>query len=64
MYLFFFSFSAKPQWVQTMRDNALSIDERLFWECKANGKPKPSYSWLKNGELLAAEVKLKQRKEQ
>lgn len=55
----FFS-SAKPQWVQTMRDNALSIEERLFWECKANGKPKPSYSWLKNGELLAAEVKFKQ----
>uniref|UniRef100_A0A671KYQ7 Contactin-3-like n=1 Tax=Sinocyclocheilus anshuiensis TaxID=1608454 RepID=A0A671KYQ7_9TELE len=47
------SFHAKPQWVQTMRDNALSIEERLFWECKANGKPKPSYSWLKNGELLA-----------
>lgn len=60
MYLFFFPFLAKPQWVQTMRDNALSIDERLFWECKANGKPKPSYSWLKNGELLAAEVKLKE----
>uniref|UniRef100_A0A8C2FRF1 Contactin 3a, tandem duplicate 2 n=1 Tax=Cyprinus carpio TaxID=7962 RepID=A0A8C2FRF1_CYPCA len=54
------SFHAKPQWVQTMRDNALSIEERLFWECKANGKPKPSYSWLKNGELLAAEVKFKQ----
>ncbi|KAG1962071.1 contactin-3 [Pimephales promelas] len=52
------SFHAKPQWVQTMRDNALSIDERLFWECKANGKPKPSYSWLKNGELLAAEDRI------
>ncbi|GAA6093059.1 contactin-3 [Tachysurus ichikawai] len=46
------SFHAKPQWVQTMHDSALSIDERLFWECKASGKPKPSYSWLKNGELL------------
>ncbi|XP_016313464.1 contactin-3-like [Sinocyclocheilus anshuiensis] len=52
------SFHAKPQWVQTMRDNALSIEERLFWECKANGKPKPSYSWLKNGELLAAEDRI------
>lgn len=48
---------AKPQWVQTMHDSALSIDERLFWECKASGKPKPSYSWLKNGELLNTEVK-------
>uniref|UniRef100_A0AAY4BKN4 Contactin 3a, tandem duplicate 2 n=1 Tax=Denticeps clupeoides TaxID=299321 RepID=A0AAY4BKN4_9TELE len=44
-------FHAKPQWIQTMRDSALAINERLFWECKANGKPKPSYSWLKNGEV-------------
>ncbi|XP_055044210.2 contactin-3 [Misgurnus anguillicaudatus] len=52
------SFHAKPQWVQTMRDTALSIEERLFWECKANGKPKPSYSWLKNGELLPVEDRM------
>ncbi|XP_030623672.1 contactin-3 [Chanos chanos] len=52
------AFHAKPQWVQTMRDTALSIDERLFWECKASGKPKPSYSWLKNGELLATESRI------
>uniref|UniRef100_A0AAY4BNM8 Contactin 3a, tandem duplicate 2 n=1 Tax=Denticeps clupeoides TaxID=299321 RepID=A0AAY4BNM8_9TELE len=45
-------FHAKPQWIQTMRDSALAINERLFWECKANGKPKPSYSWLKNGDSL------------
>ncbi|XP_056589801.1 contactin-3 [Triplophysa dalaica] len=52
------SFHAKPQWVQTMRDSALSIEERLFWECKANGKPKPSYSWLKNGEPLVVEDRI------
>uniref|UniRef100_A0A8C2A229 Contactin 3a, tandem duplicate 1 n=1 Tax=Cyprinus carpio TaxID=7962 RepID=A0A8C2A229_CYPCA len=52
------SFHAKPQWVQTMRDSALSVEERLFWECKTSGKPKPSYSWLKNGELLAAEDRI------
>ncbi|CAB1314722.1 unnamed protein product, partial [Coregonus sp. 'balchen'] len=49
------SFHAKPHWLQTMIDGALSIEENLFWECKANGKPKPSYSWLKNGDNLMAE---------
>ncbi|KAG7326669.1 hypothetical protein KOW79_010070 [Hemibagrus wyckioides] len=49
------SFHAKPHWLQTMTATALSIEENLFWECKANGKPKPSYSWLKNGETLMSE---------
>ena len=52
-----FQFTAKPHWLQTITDTALSIEENLFWECKANGKPKPSYSWLKNGEALASEVR-------
>uniref|UniRef100_A0A672NX04 Contactin-3-like n=1 Tax=Sinocyclocheilus grahami TaxID=75366 RepID=A0A672NX04_SINGR len=50
------SFHATPHWLQTMTDTSLSIEENLFWECKANGKPKPSYSWLKNGETLISEV--------
>uniref|UniRef100_A0A4W4EAG7 Contactin 3b n=1 Tax=Electrophorus electricus TaxID=8005 RepID=A0A4W4EAG7_ELEEL len=49
------SFHAKPHWLQTMTNMALSIEENLFWECKANGKPKPSYSWLKDGETLMSE---------
>ncbi|XP_029550519.1 contactin-3-like isoform X3 [Salmo trutta] len=52
------SFHAKPHWLQTMIDGALSIEENLFWECKANGKPKPSYSWLKNGDNLMAEGRI------
>ncbi|KAG9353311.1 hypothetical protein JZ751_017888, partial [Albula glossodonta] len=49
------SFHAKPHWTQTMRNTALSIEESLFWECKANGKPKPSFGWLKNGESMHTE---------
>ncbi|KAM6981136.1 contactin-3 [Aplochiton taeniatus] len=52
------SFYAKPHWLQTMSDTAMSIEENLFWECKANGKPKPSYSWLKNGETLMSEGRI------
>ncbi|XP_071776062.1 contactin-3 isoform X1 [Centroberyx gerrardi] len=52
------SFHAKPHWLQTVTDTALSIEENLFWECKANGKPKPSYSWLKNGENVMAEGRI------
>uniref|UniRef100_A0A3P9CVZ1 Contactin-3 n=1 Tax=Maylandia zebra TaxID=106582 RepID=A0A3P9CVZ1_9CICH len=50
------AFYAKPQWVQTMKDTALAIEERLYWECRANGRPKPSYTWLKNGQQLLSEV--------
>uniref|UniRef100_A0A8C9TDB8 Contactin-2 n=1 Tax=Scleropages formosus TaxID=113540 RepID=A0A8C9TDB8_SCLFO len=38
-------------------DAYMSIEADLFWECRASGKPKPSYRWLKNGKLLALEVR-------
>ncbi|KAL4655900.1 contactin-3-like [Arapaima gigas] len=46
------------QWVQTLKDAYMSMEADLFWECRASGKPKPSYRWLKNGKLLALEDRI------
>ncbi|XP_016386709.1 contactin-3-like [Sinocyclocheilus rhinocerous] len=45
-------FYAPPHLVEKPQDVQKAIDESLLWECKASAKPKPSYRWLKNGELL------------
>ncbi|EMP34415.1 Contactin-4, partial [Chelonia mydas] len=44
--------SAPPNWIQKISDAHKAIEESIFWECKANGRPKPSYNWLKDGEPL------------
>ncbi|MGH0122329.1 UNVERIFIED_CONTAM: hypothetical protein FKN15_003120 [Acipenser sinensis] len=49
---------AKPQWIQTPKDAAMAIEDSIVWECKASAKPKPSYSWLKNGEALVLEDRI------
>uniref|UniRef100_A0A8C9TN31 Contactin-4-like n=1 Tax=Scleropages formosus TaxID=113540 RepID=A0A8C9TN31_SCLFO len=41
-----------------IRHAYMSIEADLFWECRASGKPKPSYRWLKNGKLLALEDRI------
>ncbi|XP_026873742.2 LOW QUALITY PROTEIN: contactin-3 [Electrophorus electricus] len=46
------SFYAPPHLVERPQDVQKAIDDSLVWECKAIGKPKPSYKWLKNGEPL------------
>lgn len=48
----FFDFIAAPHFAEKPQDVQKTIDETLAWECKASGKPKPSYRWLKNGEPL------------
>uniref|UniRef100_A0A672NJI6 Contactin-3-like n=1 Tax=Sinocyclocheilus grahami TaxID=75366 RepID=A0A672NJI6_SINGR len=46
------SFFASPQLIEKPQDVQKAIDDSLLWECKATGKPKPSYRWMKNGENL------------
>uniref|UniRef100_UPI003AB008E5 contactin-4 n=1 Tax=Centroberyx gerrardi TaxID=166262 RepID=UPI003AB008E5 len=45
-------------WVQTLKDAHMAIEANLQWECRASGKPKPTYRWLKNGQPLAAEERV------
>ncbi|XP_066541265.1 contactin-5 isoform X2 [Hoplias malabaricus] len=41
-----------PQWVSMINDSQLDSGEQLQWECRATGKPRPTYRWLRNGEPL------------
>ncbi|KAJ8405912.1 hypothetical protein AAFF_G00313490 [Aldrovandia affinis] len=41
-----------PQWISMINDTQLDSGELLQWECKATGKPRPTYRWLRNGAPL------------
>ncbi|XP_009949281.1 PREDICTED: contactin-5-like, partial [Leptosomus discolor] len=41
-----------PHWVEKLNDTQLDSGDQLRWECKATGKPRPTYRWLKNGAPL------------
>ncbi|XP_062356556.1 contactin-6-like isoform X4 [Cinclus cinclus] len=49
---------APPEWEKKIQNAFLSLYDSLFWECKARGKPSPSYSWLKNGQPLMPEERI------
>ncbi|XP_038628730.1 contactin-6 [Tachyglossus aculeatus] len=51
-------FYALPEWEQKLQDAHISIQDNMFWECKAKGKPSPSYTWLKNGQPLESEDRI------
>ncbi|XP_006150167.1 contactin-5 [Tupaia chinensis] len=38
-----------PHWMEKLNDTQLDSGSPLRWECKATGKPRPTYRWLKNG---------------
>ncbi|XP_051676319.1 contactin-5 [Oryctolagus cuniculus] len=41
-----------PHWVEKLNDTQLDSGSPLRWECKATGKPRPTFRWLKNGAPL------------
>ncbi|NWV00850.1 CNTN6 protein, partial [Upupa epops] len=49
---------APPEWDKRIQNAFLSLYDRLVWECKARGKPSPSYSWLKDGQALLSEERI------
>lgn len=54
--LLFFFLQAFPQWVRMINDTQMDSGERLQWECKATGRPRPTYRWLRNGLPLTTQV--------
>ncbi|KYO24955.1 hypothetical protein Y1Q_0023809 [Alligator mississippiensis] len=52
------TYYAKPHWVQIIKDVETAVEDTLYWDCKASGKPKPSYRWMKNGEPLPLEGRI------
>lgn len=52
----FFYLPALPQWVRMINDTQMDSGEKLRWECKAMGRPRPTYRWLRNGLPLMSQV--------
>eukprot|EP00066_Takifugu_rubripes_P004963 XP_003968701.1 PREDICTED: contactin-5 [Takifugu rubripes] len=44
-----------PQWVRMINDTQMDSGEKLRWECKATGRPRPTYRWLRNGLPLTSQ---------
>ncbi|XP_064413985.1 contactin-5 [Latimeria chalumnae] len=47
-----------PHWLQKINDTQLDSGEQLRWECRATGKPRPTYRWLKNGIPLSPQSRI------
>ncbi|XP_054990922.1 contactin-3 isoform X3 [Sorex araneus] len=52
------TYHAQPHWVQPIRDVEAAVEDSLRWECRASGKPRPSYRWWKDGAALALQERV------
>ncbi|XP_067884506.1 contactin-5-like, partial [Heterodontus francisci] len=49
---------ARPYWTQTINDTRLDSGQELRWECRAAGRPRPSYRWLMDGKPLTSQSRV------
>ncbi|XP_061916934.1 contactin-5 isoform X1 [Entelurus aequoreus] len=49
---------ASPEWVKKMEDRRVDSGETLQWECKATGRPRPTYRWLRNALPLTSQGRI------
>uniref|UniRef100_A0A671Y138 Contactin-5 n=1 Tax=Sparus aurata TaxID=8175 RepID=A0A671Y138_SPAAU len=42
--------------LQVYSESEMDSGEKLQWECKATGRPRPTYRWLRNGLPLTSQV--------
>uniref|UniRef100_A0A667ZUQ3 Contactin-5 n=1 Tax=Myripristis murdjan TaxID=586833 RepID=A0A667ZUQ3_9TELE len=47
-----------PQWTRMINDTQMDSGEKLQWECKATGRPRPTYRWLRNGSPLTPQSRV------
>ncbi|XP_076455700.1 contactin-like isoform X2 [Babylonia areolata] len=47
------SVQSTPYFIYDLHDQHVDEGRRLTWRCEARGVPSPTYSWFKNGEVLA-----------
>uniref|UniRef100_A0A671Y0Y4 Contactin-2 n=1 Tax=Sparus aurata TaxID=8175 RepID=A0A671Y0Y4_SPAAU len=46
---------SESEWVRMINDTQMDSGEKLQWECKATGRPRPTYRWLRNGLPLTSQ---------
>ncbi|KAK6180834.1 hypothetical protein SNE40_008813 [Patella caerulea] len=43
---------AKPYFTQILKDEGVTEGSKVSWRCEAKGEPAPSYTWIKNEQII------------